>query len=242
MSRYCLEISYLGTDFAGWQSQPNATGVQAVIEKALSTLLKENISIVGSSRTDAGVHVRQQFAHFDFDEPFDLGDIVYRLNSILPHTISIRNILPKSDDFHSRFDAQYRAYEYIISKNKNPFYTQQAYQFGTYLNVELMNQACKMFFKHTDYQCFSKVHTDVTTFVCQIFEASWYENQDFLIFKIKANRFLRGMVRAIVGTLIEIGLEKIDLDQLEQIILSKNRSKAGVSVPAKGLFLVEVGY
>jgi tRNA pseudouridine38-40 synthase len=242
MARYCVELAYLGTNFAGWQSQPNANGVQEVVEKALTTLLKSKIEITGSSRTDAGVHVRQQFAHFDFDGEFQIQDTVYRLNSILPHAIAIKNILPKSPDFHARFDAKSRTYQYFISTKKNPFSIDQSYQFGTKLNLEAMNLACNKLFEHTDFQCFSKVHTDVGTFDCTIMQAQWLQKGEMLIFTIQANRFLRGMVRAIVGTLIEVGLQKISLDQFEAIILSKNRSNAGPAVPAKGLFLVEVAY
>jgi tRNA pseudouridine38-40 synthase len=242
LARYCIELSYLGTDYAGWQSQPNAIGVQAVVEKFLSILLKKTIVIVGSSRTDAGVHVRQQFAHFDFAENLDIADTIYRMNSILPHAIVVKAILQKNDDFHARFEAISRSYEYIISRKKNPFLNQQSYQFGTYLNVDLMNEACKILFKHTDYQAFSKIHTDVTTFNCSIYQAEWITQGDLLIFKIKANRFLRGMVRAIVGTLMQVGLLKMTIEQFEAIILAKNRQNAGVSVPAKGLFLIEVGY
>lgn len=240
--RYCIEISYLGTDFAGWQNQPNAVSVQESIEKALSILFRQKIDIVGSSRTDSGVHALQQFAHFDTDFEFDITDILYRANNILPFSISLKAIKPVPDNFHSRFDATARAYEYRINTRKNPFLIGQSYQFGTTLDIDKMNQACEFLLQHSDFQSFSKVHTDVGTFDCNISKAEWLQQNDRLIFSIKANRFLRGMVRAIVGTLLEIGLGKIELSQFEAIILSKNRSKAGAAVPAKGLFLVEVEY
>jgi tRNA pseudouridine38-40 synthase len=213
-----------------------------VVEKYLSILLKQPIEIVGSSRTDAGVHVKQQFAHFDFEQPFDPIDITYRLNSMLPPAMSIKEILLKSDDFHSRFEAKSRSYLYQISTRKNPFLTQQAYHFATYLDINQMNKACEILLQHTDYQAFSKVNTDVATFNCTIFYAHWIVQEDLIVFNIKANRFLRGMVRAIVGTLMQVGLGKISVEQFEAIIISKNRKNAGVSVPAKGLFLVAVEY
>lgn len=240
--RYCIELSYLGIDFAGWQNQINAVGVQELIEKSLSTLLKQKIDIVGSSRTDAGVHAVQQFAHFDYFEKFDASDIRYRLNQILPYSIAISNILSVNESFHARFDAKSRAYEYRISQTKNPFLTNQAYLFTTKLEVEKMNEACGILFKHIDFQAFSKTHTDVTSFNCTILKAQWLFENNQLVFHIKANRFLRGMVRAIVGTMIEVGLERMNLEQFEAVILSKNRKNAGFSVPAKGLFLTEVNY
>jgi tRNA pseudouridine38-40 synthase len=242
MHRYCIELSYLGTDFAGWQSQINAIGVQTLIEKALSQLLKEPILIVGSSRTDAGVHALQQFAHFDTSVTFDIADFCYRMNQMLPFSICIKNIAVVKPNFHSRFDAISRSYEYRITRKKDPFLIGQAYFFSTYLDIDLMNEACKILFEHTDYQAFSKVHTDVTTFHCTIMRAECIVTNDLLVFHIKANRFLRGMVRAIVGTLIDVGLNKLSLEDFEQIILLKNRKNAGASVPAKGLFLTEVNY
>ncbi len=242
MPRYCIALSYLGTDFAGWQIQNNANSVQETIEKAISILLKKTIEIVGSSRTDAGVHASQQFAHFDFEQEINLPDFTYRLNQILPFSISIESVKNVAPDFHARFDAISRAYEYRITVKKNPFLIGRAYQFGTFLDIEKMNLACQYLFKYTDFECFSKLHTDVKTFNCTIKRAEWLEENNQLIFHIKANRFLRGMVRAVVGTLMQIGLGKMNIEDFETIILSKNRANAGVSVPAKGLFLTEVEY
>lgn len=242
MQRYCIEISYLGTDFAGWQSQINATGVQTLIEKALTQLLKSPILIVGSSRTDAGVHALQQFAHFDTSNTFEIEDFCYRLNQMLPFSICIKNIVEVKPNFHSRYDAVSRSYEYRITRKKNPFLLGQAHVFSSYLDIDLMNKANKILFQHTDYQAFSKVHTDVNSFHCTIMRAEWISNTDLLVFHIKANRFLRGMVRTIVGTLMEVGLKKLSIEGFEQIILSKDRKNAGAAVPAKGLFLTEVNY
>ncbi len=242
--RYFIECAYRGTKYCGWQIQINANTVQAELEKALSILLKTKIDITGSSRTDTGVHAMQQMAHFEVsDEILDTVNLVYRMNRILPHDISVSKIFKVAEDYHARFEATSRKYEYRISRNKNPFQKGLVYEFKGDLNVNLMNQACQIFFKHIDYQCFSKINTDVFTFNCTIEEARWEEYPDgTLVFYIKANRFLRGMVRAIVGTLLEIGSGRLSVDDFEQIILSKNRKKAGRAVPAEGLFLMEVNY
>ena len=242
--RYFIECTYRGTNYSGWQIQENSLTVQAEIEKALNTLLKRKIDITGSSRTDAGVHAIQQMAHFEVtDEMLDCENLVYRMNKLLPLDISVQKIFNVADDYHSRFEAISRKYEYRISRKKNPFQRGLTYEFNGNLNINLMNEACQILFKYIDYQCFSKIHTDVLTFNCTISEASWEEKQEnLLVFSIKANRFLRGMVRAIVGTLLEVGLGKISLAGFEEIILSKDRKKAGRAVPAEGLFLMEVNY
>lgn len=242
--RYFIKCAYKGTNYSGWQIQDNAPTVQAEIEKTLSTLLKHKIDITGSSRTDTGVHAVQQMAHFEMvNEISDCDNLVYRMNKLLPFDISVQKIFNVADDYHSRFEAISRKYEYRISRKKNPFQRGLTYEFNGNINIDLMNEACKILFKHIDYQCFSKIHTDVLTFNCTISEAEWEEKQeDLLVFSIKANRFLRGMVRTIVGTLLEVGLGKISLTAFEEIILSKDRKKAGRSVPAEGLFLMEVNY
>lgn len=242
--RYFIECAYRGTNYSGWQIQDNAITVQSEIEKALSTLLKHKIDITGSSRTDTGVHAIQQMAHFEMvNEILDCDNLVYRMNKLLPLDISVQKIFTVADDYHSRFEAISRKYEYRISRKKNPFQRGLAYEFNGNINIALMNEACKILFRHIDYQCFSKINTDVLTFNCTIMEAQWAEKQDdLLVFSIKANRFLRGMVRTIVGTLLEVGLGKISLTAFEEIILSKDRKKAGRSVPAEGLFLMEVNY
>lgn len=242
--RYFIECAYEGTNYSGWQIQENANTVQAEIEKGLTLLLKSPTSIMGSSRTDAGVHARQQVAHFDVEnEISNLPNLCYRLNKILPSDISIKRIYRVEDNYHCRFEAISRKYEYHISTKKNPFQRGLCYEFANNLNLEFMNNACQILFRYIDFECFSKVKTDVNTFNCTIMEAYWQQTDgDSLVFYIKANRFLRGMVRAIVGTLLEVGAGKLSVDDFEKIILSKNRKKAGRAVPAEGLFLMEVNY
>ena len=242
--RYFIECAYRGTKYSGWQIQINALAVQEEIEKALSILLKHEIALTGSSRTDAGVHAIQQFAHFELEEEIQNCDnLVYRMNKLLPFDISVQKVFKVDDDYHSRFNAVSRKYEYRISRIKNPFNKGLSYEFNGDLNIELMNEACQILFRYVDYQCFSKINTDVLTFNCEILEAHWQEEKnDLLVFHIKANRFLRGMVRAIVGTLLEIGVGKMPISDFEDIILSKDRKKAGRAVPAEGLFLMEVNY
>ena len=242
--RYFIECAYRGTNYSGWQIQINALTVQEVIEKALSTLLKHKIDITGSSRTDTGVHAVQQVAHFEIeDEIMDCENLVYRINKLISFDISVQKIFKVADDYHSRFEAISRKYEYRISRKKNPFQRGLSYEFNGNLDIESMNEVSQILFKYIDYQCFSKIKTEVLTFNCTILEAQWKEEEnDSLVFHIKANRFLRGMVRAIVGTLLEVGTGKISVSDFEQIILSKDRKKAGWSVPAEGLFLMEVNY
>ena len=242
--RYFIECAYRGTNYSGWQIQINALTVQEVIEKALTTLLKHKIDITGSSRTDTGVHAVQQVAHFEIeDEIMDCENLVYRINKLISFDISVQKIFKVADDYHSRFEAISRKYEYRISRKKNPFQRGLSYEFNGNLDIESMNEASQILFKYIDYQCFSKIKTEVLTFNCTILEAQWKEEEnDSLVFHIKANRFLRGMVRAIVGTLLEVGTGKISVSDFEQIILSKDRKKAGWSVPAEGLFLMEVNY
>ena len=241
--RYLIECSYKGTKFHGWQVQPNAESVQECIENALSMILKQKIEIMGSSRTDTGVHAAQQFAHFDYENLIpELGRVANSMNGILSKDITIKQISLVKDDFHSRFDATHRRYLYRILKEKNPFWNEMAYFRKTKLDIDLMNKAGELMNIYVDFQCFSKVKTDVKTFDCKIEFAYWEQQDEFLLFHIKADRFLRGMVRAIVGTMIEVGAGKLSLDDFEQIILSKNRNNAGRAVPAEGLTLVEVGY
>ena len=242
--RYFIKCAYRGTNYSGWQIQINALTVQEVIEKALSTLLKHKIEITGSSRTDTGVHAVQQFAHFEIEkEIMDCDNLVYRINKLLPFDISVQKFFNVDSGYHSRFEAISRKYEYRISRKKNPFQKGLSYEFNGNLDITMMNEASKILFKYINYQCFSKIKTEVLTFNCTIIEAQWkQEKDDLLVFHIKANRFLRGMVRAIVGTLLEVGTGKISESDFERIILSKDRKKAGWSVPAEGLFLMEVNY
>ncbi|WP_400077142.1 tRNA pseudouridine(38-40) synthase TruA [Winogradskyella sp. R77965] len=240
--RYFLEFSYNGKAYHGWQNQPNAITVQEVLEKALCTILKSEISTMGAGRTDAGVHASQMFAHFDFEENFEPKDLIYKLNSFLPNDIAVTDVFEVKPDAHARFDAISRTYHYKISTAKNVFDYDFTYGVPLPLNIVKMNEACKILFEYKDFQCFSKSNTDVKTYNCDIKEAFWTEKSNQLIFKITADRFLRNMVRAIVGTIISIGLGKLNPEDLHNIIASKDRSEAGFSVPAHGLYLVEIVY
>lgn len=240
--RYFIEFAYKGTHYHGWQYQPNAISVQEILNKALSTLFRKEIDVVGAGRTDAGVHAKQMFAHFDLEDAIDIPFYIHKLNSFLPKDIAILNIHRVSDDAHARFDASKRTYEYHIHTQKNAFESDDSWFYQNHLNVEKMNEACKILFNHTDFECFSKTHTDVNTFNCIIYEAFWQQNNNQLVFTISADRFLRNMVRAIVGTMINIGLEKITIEDFTKIIESKDRGKAGFSVPAHGLYLTKVEY
>ncbi|WP_229323749.1 tRNA pseudouridine(38-40) synthase TruA [Flavobacterium ammonificans] len=241
--RYFIHLAYNGTRFHGWQIQPNATSVQENLNKAFSVLLQTEINLMGAGRTDTGVHAREMYAHFDTDNSFDITTLVHKLNSFLPKDIVIYDIIPVHDDAHSRFDATKRTYEYHIHQFKNPFIDELSWYFHQPLDIDLMNQASQLLFNYTDFECFSKVNTDVNTFDCTIFEAYWKRGKnDQLVFTISANRFLRNMVRSIVGTLINLGLHKITLDDFTKIIESKSREKAGFSVPAHGLYLTKIEY
>ena len=239
--RYFVELSYDGTPFVGWQRQPAGDSVQSCLEDALSILFRKPISIVGAGRTDAGVHAHQLFAHVDLDEHVD-QDLTFRLNKLLPKEIAVRNIIAVAQDAHARFDAVSRSYRYHITTQKNPFMQKRSYQFAKPLDLELMNQAAKTLIDHEDFKCFSKSKTDVKTYMCDIQHAHWQHNGSELVFFIQANRFLRNMVRAIVGTLIEVGLRKISISDFEAILASRDRSQAGYSVPAHGLYLEKVNY
>lgn len=240
--RYFIELAYNGKAYHGWQNQPNAISVQEVLEKALSTLLRETIAVVGAGRTDAGVHASQMFAHFDTETEFDTENLCFKLNSFLPKDVAIHSIFKVKDDAHARFDALSREYLYRISLQKDVFNNALAFQFTQDLDVAKMNEACKILFNYKDFQCFSKSKTDVKTYNCIIMKAHWQQVDNELHFVVKADRFLRNMVRAIVGTLLDIGTGKLTIDDLHKIIASKNRSEAGFSVPAHGLFLTEVAY
>ncbi|MDA9328467.1 tRNA pseudouridine(38-40) synthase TruA [Flavobacteriaceae bacterium] len=240
--RYFIELSYKGTNYHGWQIQPDASSVQEEITKALATILQEKILLVGAGRTDAGVHASQMFAHVDTVKKLT-DDYVHKLNAILPNDIVIKSIKEVSDETHARFDAVSRTYEYKILLGRDPFLLETTWQLHQKnLQIEKMNEAANLLFKYEDFESFSKVKTDVNTFNCTIMKAVWTLDDKHLIFHIKANRFLRNMVRAIVGTLLEVGLGKKTVEDFRKIIESKKRSEAGLSVPAKGLFLTEVCY
>ena len=240
--RYFLEISYNGSTFHGWQFQPNAITVQETIENALKTLLKEEIKIVGAGRTDTGVHAKHTFAHFDYNKKFELSQLRINLNSFLNNQIYIKDIYRVSDEAHARFSATSREYEYYISLVKDVFSYETSHFIQQDLNIKKMNQAISIIKDYEDFEAFSKSKTDVKTYLCNIISCSLVENENMLIFRIKANRFLRNMVRAIVGTLLEVGLEKISPAEVHNIIKSKDRSKAGPSMPANALFLTKIEY
>ncbi|MGK7391255.1 MAG: tRNA pseudouridine(38-40) synthase TruA [Candidatus Cyclobacteriaceae bacterium M2_1C_046] len=240
--RYFFEVSYKGTNYNGWQSQPNALGVQEVIEKALALVLQEEISITGSGRTDTGVHCRQQYFHVDIQNKFKNNTLLYRLNSYLPKDIALNKILPVKEDAHARFDAIKRSYKYRITRSKDPFDVETAFFYGKSLDVPTMNAAASLLLGRQDFESFSKIKTDVNNFICDITEAKWEEKNSELIFNISANRFLRGMVRAIVGTLLKVGKGKISVEEFKAVIEAKDRQKAGAAVAAHGLFLTEVVY
>lgn len=243
--RYFLEIAYHGKNYHGWQIQPQDITVQSEIDRALSLILRQKINSVGSGRTDAGVHAKQQYAHFDVHEKIsDLQQTVYLLNRCLGKDICITNILkPKSNVAHARFQAIGRSYEYHIARIKNPFKTELAYHYPHPLGIEKMNLACKIMQTYTDFESFSKRNTDVNHFRCKIYESYWESpNEHNLIFHIKADRFLRGMVRTVVGTLIDVGRGATSLEQFKRIIEIQDRTYAGRSVPAHGLYLNAVKY
>lgn len=243
MIRYFLQLSYKGTSYFGWQRQPNAISVQEVVEKTLSTVLREDIAVVGAGRTDTGVHASFYVLHFDvLNEISEPEKQLYHLNRFLPDDIAIQKIKRVNSDFHARFSAVSRTYKYFICTKKNPFQTETCYKFTVPLNLEKMDEAAKILFEYTDFTSFSKLHTDVKTNNCKIFQAEWIKTGEMLVFTIKADRFLRNMVRAIVGTLLEVGKGKITVDDFRNIIEMKNRGAAGTSVPPQGLFLVDIEY
>lgn len=240
--RYFIEFSYNGKKYFGYQIQPNEITVQEELEKALSTILRQQIKTTGAGRTDTGVHAKKMFAHFDFEENLS-ENLPYQLNSFLPPDIAVKRIFKVKNDFHARFDATFRTYEYYISMEKNPFTRDSAWQiWKRNLDVEKMNEACKILFEYEDFTSFAKLHTDNKTNFCKIYKAEWEQNGTELKFTVSADRFLRNMVRAIVGTMVEIGSGKIQPEDLRNIIEEKNRNSAGTSAPAQGLFLVDVGY
>ena len=256
--RYFLELSFLGTNYHGWQKQKNAHSVQQELENALKVLFRKEIETTGCGRTDTGVHARKFFAHFDTDEllpknssrainksinqKINNSSFTHRLNTLVPRDISIINIFPVDDDAHARYDATSRTYEYIITKRKDALLNGLSFHFEYDLDIEVMNHLAKLLLGQHDFGCFSKSRTQVKTNICTVKEAKWKSEEHKLIFRITADRFLRNMVRAIVGTLLDGGEKRISENDFKKILASKNRSRAGVSVPAAGLYLCEVKY
>lgn len=236
-----MDITYRGTQFNGWQTQPNGTTIQEEIEKGLKMLLKKDTPLSGSGRTDTGVHATQQIAHFDADE-MDASQLTYKLNSFLPKDIAINSITQVSEEAHARFAAESRKYHYQLHQAKDPFKDGLSYYFTLKLDVAEINRACEIIRNWQNFECFSRVHTEVNHFNCEVFDAKWIQDGSKHLFIIQANRFLRGMVRAVVGTLIDVGMGKTSLTELKEILESRDRKKAGRAVPAEGLYLQEVTY
>ncbi len=243
MPRYFAHLAYKGTGFHGWQIQPNAPSIQEELNKALSTLLKSPVETTGCGRTDTGVHASSFIAHFDSpDEITDPARLAFQANALLPLSIRVYDIFLVSDEAHSRFDAVRRSYSYYISRKADPFFTDYSWYNSRPLQTEKMNEAAQLCLQHEDFTCFSKAGGQQHTSICKISKCLWTETDSFLCFDVSANRFLRNMVRAMVGTMTEVGLGKMNLDQFQELLQKGTRSDAGQSVPPQGLFLEEVIY
>ena len=241
--RYFITFSYDGTAYHGWQIQPHSLSVQEELQKAMSILLRKPMEVVGAGRTDTGVHARKMVAHFDHDEEVDCPQLVYKLNKLLPRDIAVLQVEPVAEDMHARFSAKSRTYHYFVHMGKNPFLRSYSWQVYGNIDFELMNQAASVLMEYKDFTSFSKVNTDTKTNDCTITEAHWDRvGEDQWCFTITANRFLRNMVRAIVGTLMEVGRGRMTIEQLRRVIDAKDRCCAGDSVPGNALFLVQVKY
>lgn len=242
--RYFLRLSYDGTPFHGWQKQPNAISVQETLENALTTILQQRIEITGAGRTDTGVHAREMYAHFDYDGIIDEKKLLKSVNTVAGHHIAVHSVQRVRPDAHARFDATSRSYSYYISMRKDPFISNFSHRMYLLPDVGMMNRACEILLKTDDFTSFAKLHSDSKTNICKVTHAEWsYDNEsEMLKFRITADRFLRNMVRAVVGTLLEVGLGKINLQDFQSIIDRKDRCGAGTSMPAKGLFLEKICY
>jgi len=240
--RYFIDISYNGSNYHGWQVQANAHTVQGEFQECLSKVLRMPTEIMGSGRTDTGVHAKQQIAHFDSEKSLEVTDLLYKLNSILPPDIAVNEVREVKPEAHARFEATERAYQYFISSKKSPFSVDGSYYFSQSVDVGLMNKASAKLLGEQDFESFSKVKTEVNNFICTIDRAEWIIENDLLVFHVRANRFLRGMVRALVGTLLDVGQQKLTVEEFVNIIKAKDRKVAGRAVPPHGLFLTEVKY
>ena len=243
-TRYFIFISYKGTSYHGWQIQPNSLTVQQILDEALSTVLNEKITTVGAGRTDTGVHAQFFCAHFEssFTGLSLAENFAFKLNKYLPNDISVNSIRQVLPDANARFSAISRTYNYYISLVKDPFSENTSWYIHGNFNIAIMNEACTILLDNSDFTSFSKLHSDAKTNICTIYEANWSEDRSCLVFTIKADRFLRNMVRAIVGTMVELGSGKMKLIEFREIIRAKDRCKAGRSAPAKGLFLTGIEY
>lgn len=243
MQRYFLELSYCGSNYNGWQIQQNAQSIQEVLQHSLKTLTGAAIEVTGCGRTDTGVHAKQFFAHFDLDETVnDSFKYLHQLNGLLPHDITAHQLYPVHETAHARYDAIQRTYEYYAFRKKNSFLRPFAAPFYFDLDIEKINSACRILGDYSDFKCFAKNRSDVKHTLCTISEASWKFNEGFHYFKISANRFLRGMVRSLVGTLVQVGRNEINHDDFRKIIENKERSEAGPAVAAAGLYLSQIEY
>ena len=241
MPRYFLELRYKGTAYKGFQAQPSASTIQGEVEKAFRIISKHDIQLVTSSRTDAGVHARQNYFHFDIDVPLS-ADILYNLNAILPKDIVLMDLIEVDENAHSRFHATSRVYQYYLYNKKNPFLTDTAYYYPFRLDTEQLQLAASVLKEYHDFTSFSKKNTDVHTFLCEIKESYWFEEGECLVYRVEANRFLRGMVRALVGTMLKVGRGSLTIEAFREIIENKDCTKADFSTPAHGLFLQHVRY
>lgn len=244
MPRYFMTLSYNGRNYVGWQIQPNGISVQQVVQDALSVILRERVDITGAGRTDAGVHARKMVAHFDWEGDLaSAGDLVHKLNNFLPKDVSIANIRPVKADAHARFTAVSRSYSYHITTRKDPFLYELTHRIYFQPNLQLMNELCNVLKEYSDFTSFSRLHTDVKTNLCKIEHAHWTQTDEhYYLFEITADRFLRNMVRAIVGTLLEAGKGRLDERGFRRIIEAKNRNVAGDSAPGHALYLEDVVY
>ncbi len=243
MIRYFIYLSYDGTAYHGWQIQPNGDSVQERLQQGLSTLLRRDTTVVGAGRTDTGVHARMMVAHFDVESELDTVQLTYRLNKILPKDISVQKVCKVDNEMHARFSATTRTYHYYLHTNKNPFLRHYSCELHYPLNFENMNRAAAHLLDYEDFGAFCKSHSDVKTTLCHVTEASWIKiDEHSWYFRITANRFLRNMVRAVVGTLIEVGRGRMSVDEFCRVVEGKKRTDAGESMPGNALFLEYVGY
>lgn len=243
MARYFIDISFDGTNYHGWQIQPGAITVQEKLQDALTMLLRQETEIVGAGRTDAGVHARKMIAHFDHPSSIDCQQLAYKLNRFLPRDIVVNDIYPVADDMHARFSAKTRTYHYYVTLRKDPFSDAYSYRLPFAVDFNLMNTAADYLLQVGDFASFCKVHTDVKTTICDVTAARWIDDGDaHWHFEITANRFLRNMVRAVVGTLFDVGRGRTSVEEFKHIVAAHKRTSAGESVPAKALFLQDITY
>ena len=241
MNRYFIEVAYKGTRYAGSQVQTNAVTVQSEIEKAFEIYFRRQVMLTGSSRTDSGVHALQNFYHFDLETEIN-PRAIYNINAILPGDIAVNNIIPVQPTAHCRFDAIGRVYEYFIYTEKNPFLAERAYYYPYTIDIEILQAVAGLVMGFTDFTSFSKRNSQVKTFDCQMVQSEWIQREDCLVYRVAANRFLRGMVKGLVGTMLQVGRGKISQEGFVQVIEKRDCTQADFSVPGHGLFLVQVQY